>query len=328
MERREAELCQALRDAYVNREDLEVLLDVELDENLDEIAASNVNLKITIHRVVKTAKSQGWLNEFIQAVLADRASNTLIKEWAKNYQASEQLNKDSGADPLAAWQLLDSVYFDLKPIRAVIRQAMSTPGGRVVGFGLTYSDLVFISKLRDLLTNVLDGETQCKDPLNLRPELNKISRKVLQVRGYHRDLDSANVLCVVLVDTVAQDYIYDFWSQVCEEFSEVNRHFVLLFAGDESTIFPPGVTVLPSPQFDLDDVAQWAEDTVNQIKWPHRLASAWTDLLRSDALHEGVIDVRTLYEAMDRSIKEIRFDPDKFRSKLEYRSWHAISTSS
>lgn len=326
LDRRHVDLYQALRSAYVNREDLEMLLDIELDMNLNDIC-DNLNLRITIYNVVKVAKSQGWIDKFIEAAREDRPDNEALKEWAKRYHALKQNNDRSVADSISRWQLLDSLYFDLKAVRAAIRHAMLAPEGRVLGFGVTYSDLVFVGKLRDLLKNVLEGETQYKDPLSLKPELDKVSRKVHQVRGYLRDLDSANVLCIVLVDAVPHDHISDFWIQVCQEFGEATRHFVLLLAGDESTVFPHGVTVLPSPRFDLDDVAQWAEDTIIQIKWPHSLAAAWTDLLRADALHDGQLDVRTLYEAMDRSIKEIRFNPDKFRFKLENRTWHAISAS-
>jgi hypothetical protein len=190
---------------------------------------------------------------------------------------------------------------------------------------VTYPDSVFVDKLCDLIASALDGETQCKAPLNLKPELDKVSRKVRQACGYRPDLETAHVLCVVLVSAVPAEHIADFWGQVRREFAAAERHFIVLFSGDETTEFPPGVAMLPPPRFHVDDLEQWAEDTVMQINWPPGLAGAWSELLRSYALHDGELDVRMLYDQMDKTIKEVRFDADKFRMKLENRTWDAIS---
>jgi hypothetical protein len=326
LERSEKELCHALGDAF-NRDDLEMLLDTELNQRLDDIAPASLVHKTVVYRVVRTAKSYGWLDKLIAVALADRPDNGELKEWARRHHSATRLQSGGAASSMPRWQLLDSMYFDLKPIRAAIRQAIRAPSGAVLGFGVTYPDSVFVDKLSDLISSSLDGDTQCKAPLNLKPELDKVSRKVRQVCGYRQDLDSAHVLCVVLVGAVPAGHIADFWRQVRLEFGAAARHCVMLFCGDESTEFPPGVTVLPPPRFDLDDVEQWAEDTVMRFKWPPALAGAWTELLRAYALQDGELDVRMLYDEMDRTIKEIHFDADRFRMKLEDRTWHAISAS-
>jgi len=320
LERREAELCRALCDAYRNRDDIRMLLDIELDKRLDDIVGSGT-VKYVIYQVVATAKSQGWQGAFIEAVLADRADNTELKKWGSKYHSptAKQPEGPPATGSMPPWQLLDSVYFDLKQIRSAIRQAIAAPPGSVLGFGVTYPELMFVNKLRDLLPRLLQGETMPKEPLSLKPELFKVSHQVRQVAGYRRDLESANVVCVVHVAKVPQDYVSDFWGQVRWEFGAAGRHLVLLFAGDESTVFPSGVTVLPPPRFDLDDVALWAENAVIQNQWPPSLGIAWTNLLRAYAFHDGEFDVRMLYDEMDRTIKEILFDAAKFRLKLENR---------
>ena len=71
--------------------------------------------------------------------------------------------------------------------------------------------------------------------------------------------------------------------------------------------------------FDKDDLAVWAANTIMQIKWPVTLVAAWTELLCADADTGAGLDIGMVYEAMDRSIKEIRFDAEGFRRKLENR---------
>jgi hypothetical protein len=318
LERREAELCHALRDAYLRHDEIRMLLDIGLDKRLDEIASSG-NLRVVIYELVSTSKSQGWQEALIEAVIADRPDNPMLKEWIEKYHWPKRPEGRPEVGSSPRWQLLDSVYFDLKQIRSAIRQAIASSSDRILGFGVTYPELMFVDKLRDLVPHLLPGETLPQQPLSLRPDLFKVSHQVRQVGGYRRDLDSANVLCVVHVAKVPQDCISDFWGQVCREFSAADRHLVLLFAGDDSTAFPPGVTVLPPPKFDLDDVALWAENTVIQNDWPLSLGIAWADLLRAYAFHDGELDIRMLYEEMDRTIKEIRFNADTFRLKLENR---------
>jgi Effector-associated domain 1 len=322
LDARESALCAALHEAYINREDLEIVLAQALDKSLDDIAASGP-LKHIIFQVVKTAKSEGWLDDLVGAVLADRPGNTSLQAWARSYQLVDLA--DPG--PPTQQQLLDSVYFDLKELRNAIRRAKAVAPSRVLGFGVTYSELVFVNKLCDWLANRLVGETQRKDPLNLKPELAPVSRRLHQVERYRRDLESANVLCLVLVDAAPREYIEEFWGRICQDFGGIGRYFVLVFTGDGNTTFPPGVAVLPPPRFDLEDVANWAEDMISRRGWPPNMADAWTELLCEEALDDGELDVRALYEAMDQSIQAIRFEPDKFRMKLEKRVRHANPAS-
>jgi hypothetical protein len=242
-----------------------------------------------------------------------------LKAWARKYRQAEIGDRS----PPTEQQLLDSVYFDLTDMRKAIRRAKAAAPSRVLGFGVTYSEFVFVNKLCDWLANYLLGETQRKDPLNLKPELAPVSRRLRQVARYREDLESANVLCLVLVDAVPRECIAEFWDGICHDFAGIGRYLALVFTGDGSTAFPPEVAVLPPPRFDLEDVALWAEEMISRRGWPPDMADAWTDLLRDEALDNGELDVPALYEAMDRSIQAIRFEPDEFRVKLEMRIRHA-----
>jgi hypothetical protein len=211
------------------------------------------------------------------------------------------------------------MYFDLKPIRAALLQAITMPSGPVLGFGVTYGDFAYIDKLQDIVIGHLAGETQSQQPLSLKPEHGRVSSKVERVRRHIDDLASANVLRVVYVDAAPAADFAEFWQQVCQMLRGSSRHLVLLFVGDAGMTFPLGVTVLPPPRFDRDDLTLWAADTVMQIKWPVALAPAWTDLLCAGASDGPDLDIGMIYEAMDKSIKEIRYDAEGFRRKLENR---------
>ena len=316
---RESGLCAALRDAYPTREDLEMMLGLSLDRSLDDIDTSGSSLIYIIFRVIRVAKSEGWLDSLVAAALEGRPENKLLKAWARKYQPAET----GDPSPPTEQQLLDSVYFDLTDMRKAIRRAKAAAPSRILGFGVTYSEFVFVNKLCDWLANYLLGETQRKDPLNLKPELAPVSRRLRQVARYRQDLESANVLCLVLVDAVPRECITEFWDGICQDFAGIGRYFALVFTGDGSTAFPPGVAVLPPPRFDLEDVALWAEEMISRRGWPPGMADAWTELLRDEALDDGEINVAALYEAMDRSIQAIRFEPDEFRVKLEMRVRYA-----
>jgi hypothetical protein len=290
-----------------------------IGRSLEDIVSSGKTLRYTISRIVKCASSEDWLDDLLDAVQSDRPHKRPLQVWIRSYGLVDR----SDPSPPTQQQLLDSVYFDLRELRKAIRQAKSAASSRVLGFGVTYSESTFVNKLCDWLANCVVGQTQRKDPLNLKPELAPVSHRLHQIERYRRDLASVNVLCLIHADDAPPEYIAEFWGRIAANFADTENFFVLVFTGSEATAFPGGLTVLPPPRFDLDDVAQWAEDLISRAGWPPNLADAWTDLLCEDALDDGNLDVRGLYEAMDRSIQEIRFDPNAFRAQLEERIRHA-----
>lgn len=326
MDARESELCRALLDAYPTRDEFaEVLFDIE--RNLDVVVPSHLNLELTVRRVVRIARHKGWLADFERAAMEGNPGNPALRVWYQAYcvplVVPPQVTAPVNAPP--EWRQFEPMFFDLKPIRATLLQAIMMPSGPVLGFGVTYGDFAYIDKLQDIVIGHLTGETQRQPPLSLKPEHGRVSRKVERVRRHIDDLASANVLRVVQVDAVPTADFAEFWQQVCQMLRESSRYLVLLFVGDAGTAFPLDVTVLPPPRFDRDDLTLWAADTVRQIntvmriKWPVTLAPAWTDLLCAGASDGPDLDIGMIYEAMDKSIKEIRYDADGFRRKLENR---------
>lgn len=326
MDARESELCRALLDAYPTREEFVEVLD-DIEKNLDVIVSSQLNLVLTVKRVVRIARREGWLADFESAAREGNPGNPKLQAWYEEY-CVRLVAPPEVAAPVSAppeWRQFEPVYFDLKPIRAALLQAITMPSGPVLGFGVTYGDFAYIDKLRDIVIGHLAGETQRQQPLSLKPEHGRVSSKVERVRRHIDDLASANVLRVVHVDAAPAADFAEFWQHVCQMLRESSRHLVLLFVGDAGTTFPIGVTVLPPPRFDRDDLTLWAADTgrqintVMRIEWPVTLASAWTDLLCVGASDGPDLDIGMIYEAMDKSIKEICYDAEGFRRKLENR---------
>lgn len=311
-------LIEAMLDAFVGRDEIEMLLTLRLDK-LPDLLVSDGGLKSCIYRLIRTAKSEGWLADLINAVVEERAGNAAIKAWLIS------INQMVGnAAVPQAQQLIDTVYFDLIELRKAVARAKKAATGRVMAFGITYSDAVFVRKLCDWLGPYL-GETQLKEPLNLLPELAPVSKRLRHAERYRPELDSANVLCVVYIEGVPVETVAEFWDGVCSSFDGIKHYFALVFAGYRDAVFPPGVTALPPPQFDISDVDLWTHEMVRLRGWPVDLADAWTELLRDDSMDDNILDVRSLYEAMDRSIREMRFNSDDFRRRLEERTGHAYA---
>ena len=91
-----SELYDALRDAYIRREDLEIMLALSIDRSLDDIAISQ-SMKDTIFEVVNSARREGWLDSLVDAALTDRQDNTKLKAWARIYRPVDLSDPDMSA---------------------------------------------------------------------------------------------------------------------------------------------------------------------------------------------------------------------------------------
>jgi effector-associated domain 1 (EAD1)-containing protein len=317
LDARESELCRALLDAYTTRDDFEELL-ADIDKSLNSIVESSVNLRITVRRVVRIAKGEGWLGAVETAALGDKPDSPALKSWHQEYCAARPRAVPGISVP--AWQLMDSTYFDLAKIRYLIREAMNAPVNQVIGFGVTDPEETFVKKLRHWLQGHVIGETELKDRLYLSPLVRSPGKWLEQVRAYRKDLDEVNVLFEVMVDSaLSDDAIAAFWTGVCQDFRRASRRLVLVFVGTRED-YPDGVTILPPPEFKRFDVALWAENLVRQRGWSLDLATIWTTWLCERAALDGQLDIRMLYGAMDKSVDHFRvLSPEEFRVKLESR---------
>jgi hypothetical protein len=309
---------ESLLDAYVVRDDFDMLLTLKLER--PGALTSDGGFKSCIYKLVVKAKSEGWLPDLVNAVMEDRARNAKLKRWAHSVR-----HIGARLDPPPAQQLLDTAYFDLGELRRAVARARKATRSRVLGFGVTCSESIFVRKLADWLGSYL-GETQVKEPLNLMPELAPVSTRLRHIARYRPELDSANILCIVQADGTPADMVAEFWQGVCREFDGIRRYLVLILTGSKDAIFPKGVTVLPRPQFDVSDIDLWTRAMVRLHGWPVELADAWTDQLREESTYQNVLDVRLLYEAMDGSVRQVRFRPDDFRRQLEEKTRYGHAT--
>ena len=305
----------ALLDAYPFRAEFDMMLTYQLER--PDALPDNGGFKQCVSGLIRNAKSEGWLHDLINAALEDRPRNPKLKGWAIDIGlivAQPRLPPQQ--------QLLDTAYFDLDEVRRAVARAKNAAQGRVLGFGITNSESIFIRKFSDWLGSYL-GETQVKEPLNLRPEYAPVSRRLRHIARYRPELDSANVLCIVYTDGTVAETVEEFWCGVCREFAGIGYYLALVFAGEAGAIFPPGINVLPSPQFEVSDVDLWTHEMIRRRGWPTELADAWTDRLRQESMDRDGLDVRLLYEAMDASIEDARFRPEVFRTQLEERTGNA-----
>jgi len=310
---------EVVLDAYVERDELDVMISYRLGRQ--HALPESRTFHTCVRKLILAAKSEGWLHELINAVVTDRPRNNKVKDWVR---AADE--PSASALPPQGQQLVDTAYFDLESVRrAVARATRTAPKGGVISFGIANAESIFIRKLTDWLSSFL-GETQVKEPLILRPEYATVATRLMHISRYHRDLQTANVLCAVYVDGTPVHTVAEFWQGVRTSFAGVARSLVLVFAGAPNAGFPAGVTVLPPPSFDIDDVDVWTHEVVRRKGWPTELATAWTDRLHRDSWAGNRLDVRLLYEAMDRTIQDARFDAAAFRRQLEEGAGSAFAT--
>jgi hypothetical protein len=195
----------------------------------------------------------------------------------------------------------------------------------VIAFGIPNGETVFIQKFTGWLSSFL-GDTQVKEPLTLRPDYTSVTSRLRHVSRYRQDLETANVLCVVYVDGIKSAIITEFWDSVRTELAATSCSLVLVFAGEPDGVFPSGVTELPPPRFQIGEVDVWAHQVADMQGWPPKLARAWTARLHRESWTGETLDVRLLYEAMDQTIQDARFDEAGFLRQLEEGADDAYTT--
>jgi hypothetical protein len=287
-----------------------MMLDYKLGRDLAGIAGEDAGMDHVVFALLQASCGGGWVEDLVRAAARHRPDHVALHRWARS-------NLHAAADaPPAAQQTLDTAFFDLSDLRRVMEETLDAVEAGPLAFGVTYPELAFVTKVCDWLPYCL-GQLQRKEPLNLRPEFVPVARQVQQVARYRRDLESTSVVCPVLAEGVPAETVDAFWAGVRNEFAELKHRLVLIFTGYPETVFPDGVTVLPPPRFDRYLVRLWAREVVAHRGWPPVVAEQWTRHIIDEADDGGGLDVRAVYEAMDRSINEVRFDPEGFRLRLE-----------
>jgi hypothetical protein len=299
--------------AYVDRADLTRLLDHRLSRRLNDYVG-DIGMRDAVAKLLRVATAEGWCATLVDAVLLDKSGNHELRAWAANelWVSAEA----AALAPTPELQLANTAFFDLHQMRRQITQAKYAADSKLLAFGVEYPEDIFITKLCDWLPSCL-GNLQLKGWLSLRPERSSVDERIKHATRYLEEVTSGSVLCRVFVDRVPTDSVEAFWSGVRAYCGEPDYWFVFIFAGELTEGYPPGITVLDRPRFDRVDLILWAQEVATHLKWPAVLAEAWCQLIVERAGDEHHLDVRVVYEEMDRSIRAARHDPVGFRRTLE-----------
>jgi len=271
-----------------------------------------------VHTLIRTAWGEGWMHLLIDAVRKDRPESSFISDWLRDVRDPSAVS----AGDTQLRELMDTAYFDLYHLRRrVARAARSAPArGGVIAFGFADPDEIFLHKFSDWLCTYF-GEAQQKAALTLRPDLAALGQKLDLIKRYRRELETTSVLCVVRVDGGTP-----FWQAAGAAFAAAARRMILLFIGGPDAKFPPGITELPAPRFNIDDVDVWTHAVARRLGWPDEVAVAWTNAIELACWQGDECSVRALYEEMDAAIKDTYFyDEAAFRRRLEEGAGHAYA---
>jgi hypothetical protein len=316
------ELLEMLTRMYTNETGWEMLLRTKLDKSFNMITGDGP-LPQRIFELMDIAMRDGWLTELLGVLAKVRPWDREFIAWIESngWAASSTITPDDLA-PKQAFELIKSMHFDLDELRRMVVAALDSADGPILGFVTRYSEEIFVAKLCDWLEWHVSNVKR-KDALNLWPELGPVSDQLRAVARYRRDLDSADVLCTVHTRGVSADRVAEFWYGIHRDLAGISRRLILMFEGDATVTFPSDVIELPFPQFQRTDIHIWTRFLVHVLSWPAEYADAWTGLLCDDLMHDGVIDVRGLYEAMDQSINDARDQRANFRKRLAEIIGHA-----
>lgn len=314
-------LHTALLDAYLDRHDLEMLLFYSLDKRLTDYVGDTVGLHVVVFRVIDTAKQERWLDRLVDAVLADRSDNAALRGWAQRCGWGGAFTPEPM--PAPAQQLLDSTFFDLQTLRSAIRAARREAPGRLLGLGLHDTDMTVVDRVCAWLPHCL-GEAETKALLTLRPDVGSVDARIKQTLAYLPDLDAVNVICPILTSGVPATVLAAFWEGLRAQLGMHRHWFVAIFTGSvDAAPYPGGITRLAAPVIEQSDLDDWTEQMARELGWPPPLAEAWSTLIVRQAADGARIDVRRMFEVMDRSVRDVRLRQPAFRRQLEELSTRA-----
>ncbi|MBB2947618.1 hypothetical protein FB565_007389 [Actinoplanes lutulentus] len=308
----------AILDAYRSRDDLERLLFFSLEMELSHHADPHNPLPMVVFRLIQAAKSGGWLVKLIESILADRSENEALRIWAVTCGFAHASVPQPA--PPQDHQLLDSAFFDLDRIKRAIVAAKRHVPGRVLGLGLHSAEGLVVKKLCAWLPYCL-GETECKDWLSLSPDQGSVDSQLKRILDYKSDLDQVNVVCPLLTGGASAPAVAALWGGIQERFGAHPYMFVALFVGVDG--HPAGVVDLPVPAADATDLTLWAQEVVSRRGWPPTLADSWAMMIADRSAIGDDLDMRRLYEEMDRSIRDVRRAPADFKRRLE--EWGSLA---
>ncbi|BCJ45822.1 hypothetical protein GCM10010168_57580 [Actinoplanes ianthinogenes] len=310
------ELAEVMCDAYVDRQPLEELFLFRLDRDLSTYVG-NVGMSEVIFTVIRTARTQGWLPDLVDQFLTDRADNAAVQRWAgQNWSGGPA---PAIPPPPVDHRLLDSTFFDLAPLKNRVNEVRRRVHRAVLGFGVHDADPTVVEKLVAWLPHSL-GESECKDPLSLRPDLYPVDRQIKHALRYLPDLEYVNVICRVQTEGAPVTTLAAFWRGLCAQAGVPRHRFVVLFTGGlrrDTGDYPPDVERLPPPAVQQEDIYLWTQEVVSRRGWPPALADSWGAHLEREASIGAELDIRLLLEEIDKTTRRARQTPDEFRRHLE-----------
>jgi hypothetical protein len=316
----------ALIEVFPTRSELEMFLAYKLNWKLNTLVSPSADLEEVVYAVVEKAYQRGWLNQLVAAAVAHRPEAPSLQPWLRYWRVTMPDRAFEEMRPPAGIRVQDSAFFDLIDLRRIVEATLTAVEPGPIAFGVNYPDLAFVAKLAEWLPYCM-GPLQRKEPLNLKPEFNPIARQIQQVSRYRRDLETTGVLCPAQAEGVPVDIVEAFLNGVRAEFGDAKNWLALIITANVGAPFPEGVITLPLPQFDRIDIQLWCREVVGRRGWPHSLVPSLANGIVEEASDGSGLDVRAVYEAIDRLTNELQFDPDGLRLRLEQGSSRANSTS-
>lgn len=173
-------LSEAMRDAYLDRADLEMLLTYNLDKPPETLEGGA--LATCVYKLLMKARSEGWLHDLVNAVIKERPGNAQLKAWIDSVDqppallastASSQRNPITGLSGSMRNDSFDGQSDNVIPFDKR-RRSRAAPRRRPAKQGETGDLSALVSALRSARFDTSNWRTISSRTSRLKKELARV----------------------------------------------------------------------------------------------------------------------------------------------------------
>ncbi len=327
-------LQKALYSAYgiQGKDALDQLVWAAERERLDDIAEGGT-IKAKIFNLTIAIRARGRVKRLVELAIQGNPGNDDLCEIATELGVTAPARETGAYAPAShtpPYELADTSTFDLTDLDQVYWEAVDptpelTGVKRLIGFGLTYGDEPFLTKLRHRLAGHLGAHlTEDRPTFDLHPKRFPPKRVVEDLLTYKETLQFRHNLIVVRGDTADDVAVAELWKAVCEAFpGRLDSFLILLIVKDSADAFPAQMVRLPRPSFKFTHVRAWTNQVMLELRkqdarWepPATWAERWSRWIHQRSRYGDELDTRKVYKYLDDDLARLKKDPERFLQEL------------
>ncbi len=217
--------------------------------------------------------------------------------------------------PIPAYERAMTYNFDLvdqvRPCVKSLREQRS-----LIGFAVPYCSPDFLKNFSGSLERKLRRKkVLVQEMIEINPTYAPVDFALKNIinKRYIPMLELGDVLFLVKFSTESAAPL--FWQQLHGQFNGHFKHRLFTIMALSSDLdFPPEVTKLSRPLFEVDDLDDWIDDVVKSFRWPEEkseeVLEEWVNIIQEDCADDkGVLNIELVYLYLETSIQILNQQP-------------------